>query len=166
MVAELAVDPRAIVSDVGDRSHQSNPVEAPSLLRHAVGTPTPLPSIRDDPRVLEMHDEWASAHDQPAPVGSHGRVRRRVAAVVREEAGPAQAEDRALIGSVIRATDAVAARCDELASRLAELESLVEEVVTVLSEDLVRLRAAVVGARDLGPGGGKRPSRTGAPRNE
>jgi hypothetical protein len=65
--------------------------------------------------------------------------------------GPAQRRDRALVGSVIQAVDAVARRCDELADRVVELEAVVSEVVDVLGAELTRLRAMLVAAQDPGP---------------
>jgi hypothetical protein len=50
--------------------------------------------------------------------------------------------DRDLIGELIRAVDALAARCDELADRMITLESALAELVEVFGADLTRLRAA------------------------
>ena len=57
------------------------------------------------------------------------------------------AAERALLGDVIRAVDAVAARCDELAGRLTELQQVVEEAVVVFGQDLAAARAVAVGDR-------------------
>jgi hypothetical protein len=75
------------------------------------------------------------------------KIRRRVAATAADAVAPAQQENRALIGALIRATEALAVRCDELAGRVADLEGVLEEVVNVVSEDLVQIRATLGGAR-------------------
>jgi hypothetical protein len=149
----LALDPREIVSDISERAHRLgvDPVddsEAPAVLRRPVGSGLPLPPMRESPAVADVHKTWARVHAadaQPATNGSglRGAVRARIGTAAAEVTGPAQRDDRALIGTLIRAVDALAQRCDELAGRVADLEGLVEEVVNVLGEDLVRLRAVL-----------------------
>jgi hypothetical protein len=108
--------------------------EPPALLpRPTDPRPAPEP-LRTAPELVELHQSWAGAE----PAGGLGRTAR------------AQAADRALIGSLIRATEAVAVRCDELAARLAELSEVVDEVAGALSADLARLLAE----REDGPAGG------------
>jgi hypothetical protein len=70
-----------------------------------------------------------------------GRFVSRIAVEAQRPAQQAQQDDRALIGDLIRAVDALAARCDALADRLETLERSVAEVVEVLGADLVHLRA-------------------------
>ncbi len=46
-----------------------------------------------------------------------------------------------MIGDLIRAVDAVAARCDEISERLAQQQIVLNDAVTILGEELTRLRA-------------------------
>lgn len=145
-MAGLALEPREIVSDVADRAHRLSPTDPPAVLRRPAGGAPPPPPVREDPDVVAVHQAWAHVHaagDQApaAGTGVRGKVRSRVTTAVTEVAGPAQRDDRALIGHLIRAVDVLAHRCDELGGRVAELEALVEEVVNVVGEDLVRVRA-------------------------
>ncbi len=75
--------------------------------------------------------------------GVRAKVRARVAAVARADAGA----DREFMGNLVRAVAALADRVDEITKRLGDLELLVEDVVDRLSEDLVRVQAAL-GALD------------------
>jgi hypothetical protein len=81
-------------------------------------------------------------------------VRGKLTAVATEVGRPALEADRALIGDLIRAVDALAARVDVLGGRVLALEALVEEVVVVTGQDLARVRAALIGpAADPSDGG-------------
>lgn len=146
-MAEVALDPRSIVSEVGDSAHDLGSMDAPSVLTRAVRVSPALPPVREDPDVTALHEGWARLHSavdpEPDEHGVTGRIRRKVRATAAEAAAPGQQENRALIGALIRSTEALAARCDEIAGRLADLEAVLEEVVTVVSEDLVHIRAAV-----------------------
>jgi len=143
-VAGLALEPRKIMSDI-------TKLGAPALLRRPAGGSPPPPPVREDPDVVAVHGAWARIHaaethppaDRPTSAAARMRTmaRDRLAAVAAGTLGPAQSYDRELIGDLIRATDALARRCDELGGRLAELEALVEEVVAVFSEDMVQVRA-------------------------
>ncbi len=118
--------------ETGDRADTT-----PALLRHAVDAAPPLDPVRGDPAVSSMHQTWARLANQGGGSGWRRRVERLVP-------GPSAA-DRELIGEVIRATDALAARCDQLAERVMALEGALAEVIEVLGADLTRLRAAVDG---------------------
>jgi hypothetical protein len=65
----------------------------------------------------------------------------------------AQRDDRDLIGNLIRAVDALAARVNDIAARLNDLEAIVHDVVTVTSEDLSRVLAALTVSHPDTPGG-------------
>jgi len=144
MVAGLALEPRKIMSEI-------TKVDAPALLHHPVGGSSPPPPVREDPDVVAVHEAWARIHaaetqppaESPSSAAAKLRImaRDRLAVAAAGTLGPAQSYDRELIGDLIRATDALARRCDELGGRLAELEALVEEVVAVFSEDMVQVRA-------------------------
>jgi hypothetical protein len=138
--------------------------EAPGLLSsRADAAPLP-PPIRDAEEVTSLHLGWArltAGQGAPADAGAsdvggvggvasvRAKVRARVAAAARPEA----AADRALIGDLIRAVDAVAARVDEVAARVGNVELLLQEVLDRLSEDLVRVQASLgaLGGRSVGP---------------
>jgi GT2 family glycosyltransferase len=142
----------------GDRGIRS----APRLLSHRA-EPSPLPSpLRETDEIASLHIKFArlvsgATGEAPPAVGTSGggggaggagggvraKVRARVAAVARADAGA----DREFIGSIVRAVAALADRVDEITRRVGHLELLVEDVVDRLSEDLVRVLAAL-GALD------------------
>ncbi len=132
---------------------------APRLLSHRAD-PEPLPPpLHDGEEVTTLHRKWAqlagAAQGSPQGVGDaastgggagggtgggvRAMVRARVVAAARADSAP----DRALIGDLIRAVDAVAARLDDVTARVGNLEVLVQEVLDRLSEDLVRVQAAL-----------------------
>lgn len=144
---------------------QRDPHAAPRLLSH-LADPIPLPPpLHDAEEVASLHRKWAQlagaaqgssqgVGDAAEPTGGGGigggigggvgggvraKVRARVVAVARADS----AGDRALIGDLIRAVDAVAARLDDVTARVGNLEVLVQEVLDRLSEDLVRVQAAL-----------------------
>jgi hypothetical protein len=148
------------VDDVAGRSHRLEGGEPPAMLRHPPGTGAPLPSIQAADEVAAVHRDWAQLHavgvSPPPGVGHRGlrsAVRSRLATVAAEAGRPAQEADRALIGDLIRAVDALAARVDVLGGRVLALEALVEEVVVVTSQDLARVRAAVAAGAGRPPAG-------------
>ena len=174
-MAELALEPRDLLSEVVERSHAVEGEDAPLVLSRPPDPAPPLPPVRQSPDVAAIHAAWTRVHAEDnahAAIGPgiRGRVRARVAARSAASVGAAQRDDRALIGDLIRATDVLAGRCDELANRVADLEALVEEIVCVVSEDLTHLRATLTGiplspatvggregAGDGGPGPGVGP---------
>ena len=56
--------------------------------------------------------------------------------------------DQVIIADLIRAVDAVAARCDELSDRLQHQQIVLDDAVTIFGEELTRIRA------ELAPRGG------------
>jgi hypothetical protein len=126
------------------------------LLQHPPGVGDPLPSVRAGEEVTAIHRSWAQLHAAASP-GSEGgtghgvkaAVRARLAAVTAESTRAAREADRAILGDLIRAVDALAARLDTVGDRLLALEALVEEVVVVTGEDLTHLRAALEHGADL-----------------
>jgi hypothetical protein len=123
--------------------------EAPGILERPIGPGTPTPPVRQHPDVSATHALWAHVHGSVArdPAGQRTRLKSRLGARVRTAAatlaGPAQRDDRMLIGSLIRAVEALAGRCDELSQRVADLERSLTEVVATLGRDLVAIRATV-----------------------
>jgi hypothetical protein len=132
-------------------------IAPPEMLSHPLDAGPPLDPIRSDPALAAVHDEWRRVASAGAarPDASGGERRGRTGAttdaVVREII-PLIDDDRAMIGTLIRAVDRLAGRCDELADRLAALEATLEELGNVTGEEVARLRAAVAG-RPAGPGG-------------
>ena len=111
----------------------------------------------------------ARSPESSAGPGIRDKAKARIGALTAEIAGTGQRDDRALIGSLIRAVEVLAQRCDELAGRLVDLESTVGEVVDVLGADLVQLRAALsstvtgspsAGSPENGSSGGAEPHGT------
>ncbi len=147
--------------DADGKPAETAATPAPRLLTHRAD-PLPLPpALHDAEVVASLHLRWAqlAAAGQGAPplgagdaddgpgVGRSGvraKVRARVVAAARADA----AADRGLIGDLIRAVDAVAARVDEVTARVGNLELLVQEVLDRSSEDLVRVQAALGGLDD------------------
>ena len=148
-MAGVALDPRHSLSEPPpDRG------DTPVLLSRPVSPGDPLSPARELPDLAALHQLWSDVHAQgmaeSPPAGWIGAVRART---VGPSTGPSrrdQAEDRALIGDLIRVAEALAVRCDELAGRVHHLEVVLQEAVDVLSEDLVQVRAGL----------GTRPGRT------
>jgi hypothetical protein len=147
----VALEPSRIVDDVTGRSQRVPGGEPPAMLRHPPGVGDPLPSIQAGDEVSAIHRDWAQLHAPGNMMpggdphkGLRSAVRARLAAVTAAASRPAHEADRALIGDLIRAVDALAARVDVLGGRVLALEALVEEVVLVTSQDLAQVRAAVV----------------------
>ena len=146
---------------------------APRLLAHRAEPPPLPPPLRGADEIASLHVEFArlvsaATGEGPSVVGGSGaghgeggtgegghahggiggggvraKVRARVAAVARADAGA----DREFMGSLVRAIAVLADRVDEITKRVGDLELLVEDVVDRSSEDLVRVQAAL-GALD------------------
>jgi hypothetical protein len=162
----VALDPHEIVSDVAQRARRIAADRPPGLLRHPPGAGTPLPSVHHGQELATVHHGWASVHDDETEGAGEGRrggsrMWARVRAHVVAAALPAQRADRALIGDLIRAVDALGQRVDEVGTRLVFLEELVEELVVVTSDDITRIRAAI--AADIEQDGPAGPPKVGPP---
>jgi hypothetical protein len=151
---EAASEPPPMETAAGEGAFQASPR---LLARRADPVPLP-PPLHDAEEIASLHLSWArlAGGGQGAPQeggagpgagtaggggvgGVRAKVRARVVAAARADA----AADRALIGDLVRAVDAVAARVDDIAARVGGLELLVQEVLDRLSEDLVRVQAAL-----------------------
>jgi len=146
----VALEPSRLVDDVERQARRPPVGDPPRLLQHPPGVGDPLPSVRAGEEVTAIHRSWAQLHAAvpPGSEGGTGRgvkaaVRDRLAAVTAESTRSAREADRVIIGDLIRAVDALAARLDTVGDRLLALEALVEEVAVVTSEDLTHLRAAL-----------------------
>lgn len=167
-MAGMAVDPHQVVRDVTRRAHDVGAAPPPTLLRRPPGAAAPLPPVQHGEELAAVHRAWAESDARrggaTAAPGRRrlgalwARLRDGVAAAT-TSAPPDRGTDRAVVGDLIRAVDALARRVDELGGRLAALDQLVEEVVVVTGEDLARVRAALAGSeapradppRDRGP---------------
>jgi hypothetical protein len=138
----VALDPHELVSDVTDRAHRPPGGDPPALLAHPPGPGPALDPLQGGDEVAAMHREWARLG---AGAGRGGGLRGagRATVAAAERRLPGHRAQRALIGDVIRAVDAVARRVDEIGVRLLALEELVEEVTVVTGEDLAAVRAAL-----------------------
>ena len=149
----MALEP---AGDVRDGTRE----EPPALLGRPVDAAPALPPVRTDAAVTAVHQQWARVHAGSAPGGGtpnaadtgpggwRSRVHRAVTRAALDAQRPVLEADRALIGDLIRAADALALRCDALADRVVLLEHSLAEVVDVLGADLARLRAEVAARRD------------------
>jgi hypothetical protein len=146
-------DPLAPDEDLGDPT--------PSMFQRASDVHDPLPPIRQADDVVKLHREWIRI--STAPAGQSIALWPRLVRLLRRATtrGPG-AVDREMIADLIRAIDAVAARCDVIADRLDHQNVVVNDAVTIFGEELTRLRAE--SAPVLGDAG--RPSPSPSARNE
>jgi hypothetical protein len=100
----------------------------------------PVP-IRGSEAITALHAEWARLH--AAPVASGSLVERLRRTVRAQTSRIGLGNDRKLSGDLIRAVDAVAARCDDLSDRVSNLEVTLDDLTLILGEEVTRLRAAV-----------------------
>ena len=99
---------------------------------------------------MTLHTEWARLHAERAETEALGtRLRNRTRSVTSRIVGRA---DHRFLGDLVRAVDAIAARCDELSERVANLEHISDDTARVLGQELTQLRAAVerIGLADRG----------------
>jgi hypothetical protein len=113
----------------------------PAMFRRPSDPPEPLPPLRASENIVKLHTEWARLHAAPtedeALATRLGTKARSIASRVIAGA------DHQLLGDVVRAIDAIAARCDELAERVANLELTADDLARTLGEEVTQLRAAV-----------------------
>jgi hypothetical protein len=146
---------------MSDPAAPDEPVDdpAPSMFQRAADVHDPLPPVRQADDVVKLHREWIRISTPQA--GQSRALWSRLVRVVRRVAGRGPgAVDREMIADLIRAIDAVAARCDVIADRLDHQNVVVNDAVTIFGEELTRLRAesASESAPVLGDGGGPSPS--------
>ena len=92
--------------------------EPPVMFRRPSDSPEPLPSLRANEHIVQLHTEWARLHATPdAPQAPSARLRAKARTVVSRLLGTA---DHQLLGDVVRAVDAIAVRCDLCAKRRAD----------------------------------------------
>jgi hypothetical protein len=119
--------------------------QPPLMLPRPSEAPEPLPSIRNSELLTKLHTEWARIHAPAAtsPASLWSRVRRKMSPAALRTIG---STDHALVGDLIRAMDALAARSDELSTRLANQEVVVASFVQIVGQEVTQLRAAVARA--------------------
>jgi hypothetical protein len=119
--------------------HDENTAElpAPRMFQRPADVPEPLPSVQHGEHVANLHRGWMAL---TAP--SARTPRQRLLRLARRVRGRSLTSDRALIADLIRAVDAVAARCDELADRVQTQHVLLHDMASIFGEELTALRAA------------------------
>ncbi len=144
MVATVARDPRQFVGELGSIEHLSDAQVPPNFISRPIDAPAGLDPVRHTDELNALHQLWAEAH--AGENGAPNDARRSP----RQQKGPSDAIeraltfDRALIGALIRANDALAVRADVLADRLERVESLLAEVTNTLGAELTHLRAQLI----------------------
>ena len=101
----------------------------------------PIPSRRSTATSVWPRSTVSGSAARPrrrARAGPAGTFHRLLGRITHRGSGSL---DRELIGDLIRAVDAVAARCDEISERLAQQQTVLDDAVTILGEELTRLRA-------------------------
>jgi hypothetical protein len=110
------------------------------MFRRPTDPPDPLPPLRAEGNVVEMHAEWGRMHQVSGEDTAFTHRLRLKAISLRSRIG---GTDRHYLGYVVRAVDEVAARCDELAQRLNDLAISLDDLARTVGEDVSRLRAEV-----------------------
>jgi hypothetical protein len=102
--------------------------------------PVALPPIRGSELLSVVHTKWARMHTRGEVTEEPGwqRILRRSRRVGARVMGRGDLE---LLGDLIRAIDAVAARCDDLAVRVETLTANVDDIARTYGEDLIQARA-------------------------
>ncbi len=143
------------------RQHEAHPdPRPPSMFSRPTDVPEVLPPIRGSELLSIVHTKWAGAHtpaEVPVTSAWHKLLRRsrRVGARVMGR------RDHELLGDLIRAVDAVAARCDDLAARVETLTTNVDDMARAYGEDITQARADLERLREKG----SESSRVAAPRD-
>jgi hypothetical protein len=114
---------------------------APRMFPRPTEALEPLESVRAAEEITRIHHAWAQQSGvAPGAMSGPGRLRAKFAAAVRRLRGR---DDHELLGDLIRATDALAVRCDELGNRLQHQQVLTAELAESLGQEVTRLRAAL-----------------------
>ena len=100
----------------------------PTMFQRPTDPCRPPPPLRSGGPIARMHTEWARLDAAPGNTSSVGdRLRVKARSVAARVTGSA---DRQFLAELVRAVDAVAARCDELSERVGKLD--------VIADDLTR----------------------------
>jgi hypothetical protein len=116
--------------------------EAPSMFSRPADAPDPLPPLRSSEHIAALHREWQrlSAPTTADESEQWRRLGRTAKRYVRRGLGSA---DHDIVADLIRAVDAISARCDELSERLSAQQVVVDEIANIFGEELTRIRSAV-----------------------
>ena len=135
---------RELLPKLSDHPSLRDPADddAPSIFRRPSDVPDPLPAIRHGDQVAQLHREWVRVTAQPAPAGQGQASWQRLVRAGRRvlNRGPGSVNQE-MIADLIRAVDAVAARCDELGERLNHQHVVLDDAITIFGKELTRLRA-------------------------
>ena len=116
--------------------------EPPGMFRRPSDPSEPLRPLGGNEHIVRMHSDWARLHATPsAPATLGARIRQRARAATVRLARSASRDE--LLADLIRAVDAVAARCDGLSGQVERLEAVADDLARVLGEEVTQLRAAV-----------------------
>jgi hypothetical protein len=113
----------------------------PTMFQRPTDPCQPPPPLRSGGPIARMHTEWARLDAAPGNTSSVGdRLRVKARSVAARVTGSA---DRQFLAELVRAVDAVAARCDELSERVGKLDVIADDLTRILGEEITQLRAAV-----------------------
>lgn len=144
---------RGLLPDVSDHLPPNAPVADPTpvMFKRQSDVPDPMPSVRHGDQVAQLHREWIRI---TAPLSAGSRSpKQRLGHMMRRFANRLPGTvDQVFIADMIRAVDAVAARCDEIADRLEHQTIVLDDAITIFGEELTRIRAdlAALVERDRG----------------
>ena len=109
------------------------------MFRRPSDPPDPLLPLRASEVVVRLHTEWARVHAAADNTHALAGLKNRAKVLTRMARGA----DHRLLGDLIRASDALAARVDELSDRVNNLATTTDDLARSLSEEVSRLRADV-----------------------
>jgi hypothetical protein len=137
MVAPMVREHLRMSDPLSSDEHAGDPT--PSMFQRAADVHDLLPPVRQADDLVKLHTEWIRISMPPAGQSTAlwPRLTRAVRRVAKRGPGPV---DREMIADLIRAIDAVAARCDVIADRLDHQNIVVNDAVTIFGEELTRLR--------------------------
>lgn len=139
MVASMV---RGLLPNVSDHQPPDVPAADPTpvMFKRQSDVPDALASVRHGDQVAQLHREWIRI-TAPVPVGSRS-PKQRLGHMMRRFANRLPGTvDQVFIADMIRAVDAVAARCDEIADRLEHQTIVLDDAITIFGEELTRIRA-------------------------
>ena len=133
---------RGLLPRVSDH-HSPNAPDAdapPVMFTRQSDVPDPMPSVRHGDQVAKLHREWIRI---TAPAAAASRSpKQRIGHMMRRFANRFPGTvDQVFIADLIRAVDAVAARCDEISDRLEHQTIVLDDAITIFGEELTRMRA-------------------------
>jgi len=112
----------------------------PAMFDRPTDVTDPLPPVRGSEHVASLHAAWGrmAASEAVPETSAWRRVGRKARSLADRGLGR---PDREVMANLIRAVDAVAARCDELLERLTSQQVSIDDMATIYGEELTRMRA-------------------------